>query len=406
MQRLAVLVAGLALVGVATVAGGAARGETGWIVTDLGQGKAIAINERGQVVGSSYRRGAMRATLWQQGKAIDLGTLGGKESGAVAINERGQVVGWSDTRRAKRHAFLWENGKMRDLGTLGGASSGAVAINERGQVVGSSRTRHAVDTTGAYDYFVTRAFLWEEGTMRDLGTLGGRRSAALDVNDRGQVVGWSTVKSTYRNGEPVRHAFLYEGRRLRDLGVLRGDRESAAVAVNEAGQILASSFYTEFDLGTTPGHNTDYVSAFVWQDGRRVPVAEDTFPRAISEQGQVVGEVYPDGKTWMGDGVYEDDMTHALSWTSGKTLVLSWDFSLVTAVSEQGHVVGFGLRERGDALEHRAFVWQERTVTLLPVPPGGRETLAFAVNEQGQVVGYCETKGGGDHAVLWTLRTG
>jgi probable HAF family extracellular repeat protein len=77
----------------------------------------------------------------------DLGTLGGPESRAVAINERGQVVGRAETKAKDEaghpisHAFLWEDGKMRDLGTLpGGLESFAYGINERGQIVGTSET--------------------------------------------------------------------------------------------------------------------------------------------------------------------------------------------------------------------------------------------------------------------------
>jgi probable HAF family extracellular repeat protein len=83
----------------------------------------------------------------------DLGTLGGPNSEPRAINERGQIVGGSDTTardkkgNAIRHAFVWENGKLTDLGTLGGSSE-AVAINERGQIIGWSETKsgaaHAV----------------------------------------------------------------------------------------------------------------------------------------------------------------------------------------------------------------------------------------------------------------------
>ena len=72
-------------------------------------------------------------------------------SSAVAINERGQIVGTSATGDGgigKRHLVLWRNGKITDLGTLGGAESDASAINERDQIVGVSNTakgmRHAV----------------------------------------------------------------------------------------------------------------------------------------------------------------------------------------------------------------------------------------------------------------------
>jgi len=84
----------------------------------------------------------------------DLGTLNAQScprsrcSQATAINARGQVVGLSVTSTGLQHAFLWERGTMIDLGTLGGMFSGASAINDGGQVVGFSTTasgeEHAV----------------------------------------------------------------------------------------------------------------------------------------------------------------------------------------------------------------------------------------------------------------------
>src|SRR6266542_1991227 len=76
---------------------------------------------------------------------IDLGTLGGAffaASFAFAINNRGQVVGDVSVPPSGHdfHAFLWQDGTLTDLGTLGGDDSSARAINERGQVVGESTT--------------------------------------------------------------------------------------------------------------------------------------------------------------------------------------------------------------------------------------------------------------------------
>src|SRR6185436_7448641 len=62
----------------------------------------------------------------------DLGTLRAVQSAhANDINDVGQVVG-----SAAGRAFLWQNGVMTELGTLGGNSSGAGAINGIGVVVG------------------------------------------------------------------------------------------------------------------------------------------------------------------------------------------------------------------------------------------------------------------------------
>ena len=120
-------------------------------ITDLGTLGGVynhptAINDRGQVVGSSYLTASeeRHAVLWEGGKITDLGTLpSGDFSFAFGINNRGQVVGLSNSASGEAHAVLWENGKMTDLGTLPGGedfSSFASGINNRGQVVGNSST--------------------------------------------------------------------------------------------------------------------------------------------------------------------------------------------------------------------------------------------------------------------------
>src|SRR5213080_4303909 len=108
---------------------------------------------------------------------LDLGTLPADTmSGASAVNEAGQVVGWSQGSYPDPiHAFLWENGTMTDLGTLGGSTARAYDINDKGQVVGVSSTSSGLN----------HAFLWEDGTMTDLGTLGGPDSYAYGLDNRG-----------------------------------------------------------------------------------------------------------------------------------------------------------------------------------------------------------------------------
>jgi probable HAF family extracellular repeat protein len=62
---------------------------------------------------------------------------------------------------------------VTDLGTLGGSFSGATAINDSGQVVGNFMN---ADNQ-------VRGFLWEDGTMIELGTRSGNFSYAFDINN-------------------------------------------------------------------------------------------------------------------------------------------------------------------------------------------------------------------------------
>ena len=107
---------------------------------------ATGINKHGQIVGqASTLSGDKHAFLYENGIMTDLGTLpGDTSSSAAAINDRGQIVGTSGF--PGEHAFLFDNGVMIDLGTLpGGTSSGATAINNHGQVVGSSTATNALN---------------------------------------------------------------------------------------------------------------------------------------------------------------------------------------------------------------------------------------------------------------------
>jgi probable HAF family extracellular repeat protein len=146
-------------------------------------GLATAINDQGQVVGGSgfcttpAFGSVEHALLWQDGRTINLGSLGGTyDNLATAINDRGQIIGWSDTcatpspsgcqSDGPTHSFLWQHGVMTDLGTLPGltseqlpyVSATAYGINNAGQVIGNS-----CDAKGTCD-----AFLWQNGTMTDL----------------------------------------------------------------------------------------------------------------------------------------------------------------------------------------------------------------------------------------------
>jgi uncharacterized membrane protein len=90
------------------------------------------------------------------------------------------------------------NGNLRDLGTLGGNGSVAWAINNAGQVTGNALNDIPDDFNGFGDFGIvgatqTHAFLWQNGVMQDLGTLGGPDSGPFAINQQGQVVGMAAT---------------------------------------------------------------------------------------------------------------------------------------------------------------------------------------------------------------------
>ncbi|CCH33120.1 HAF repeat-containing protein [Actinosynnema sp. NPDC047251] len=97
-----------------------------------------AVNERGHVVGwTQDASGVRRATVWRGGRQVVLNVPGPSE--ALAINDKGDIIGYSSASGQQR-AFLWRNGRAVELGTLGGTHSVPVAINNNGVVIGHSTT--------------------------------------------------------------------------------------------------------------------------------------------------------------------------------------------------------------------------------------------------------------------------
>jgi len=172
--------------------------EKGKGMTDLGGfggtcTAAAALNNKGQVVGESFRAGdqAAPAFLWENGSIHELGgSLGGDFTGAFAINDQGAAAGFGYLSGNNTfHATLWKNVKtMTDLGVVGVDScSYAAAINAGGQIVGSSSPVCDFDAAA-------RAFLWEDGSLFDLNSLVPPASAlylqlTYAINDRGEIAG-------------------------------------------------------------------------------------------------------------------------------------------------------------------------------------------------------------------------
>ncbi len=285
------------------------------VMTDLGalpvnnNSAGGSINANGWVTGQSQSSvldpivgiPEFRAVLWKQGQVIDLGTLGGTESLGIYVNNANQVIGFATTSTAPdpvgffgfpTHTFIWQNGEKLDIGTLGGSNAfpGASCGNSpAGVVVGGSTTSININpATGLPD---ADPFLWQNGKMVDLGTLGGTNGWAQCANNRGQVIGFSSLATNpaacnFPIIEPIGlgcHAFFWQNGIMTDLGTLGGDN-SEAIWLNDAGVVVGSA-----DLPGSQIHD-----AVVWINGKihdLGTVAGDPCSRGrgLNALGQVVG---------------------------------------------------------------------------------------------------------------------
>ena len=253
----------------------AISGATQYTVVDLGTlggfSVPMDINDHGQVVG--YSETGMigtgwRAFIWSEGLMRDLGQIRSGNNIAWGINNQGQVVGtcaWSAGR-----AFLWDNGTITDLGALVNdptAVSHAADINDLGQVVGFSN---------GISWW--RPFFWEAGVMRDLGTPG-EYGVAEAINNRGQVVGHAYV-------DEETHACLWQNGSFTDLGMFGGG-SAFAIDVNENGEVLVH----------VNGPDTEH--AFIWKDGQATDLnvlgARFNEPLDMNDACQVVGAGFAEG---------------------------------------------------------------------------------------------------------------
>ena len=307
-------------------------------IVDLGtlggnESSGFSVNNRGQVVGIatntipnpfSFLATQLRAFLWQHGTMQDLGTLGtGNNAWALFVNERGQVAGFSDTSANPGplgvppvDPFLWESGTMLDLGTLGGTSGSPFGLNNRGQVVGTS------DLGGD---FATHPFVWTKpGPMQDLGTFGGDNGFAAHINDAGEIAGSADFP-----GDQVHHAALWRSGVISDLGTVDADPCSRAVGINAKAQVVGGSS----DCNV-------FLHAFLWENGG--PAIDlntlvvsgagltTTIAGYINDRGEIAGAGFPTGCTPQ----EEDLCTHAcvlIPCDENHPGVEGCDYSLVEA---------------------------------------------------------------------------
>lgn len=323
----------------------------------------------------------------------DLGTLNGSPACTcffgTSIGDNGHVVGRFSGEADQYHAFLWRDGVMIDIGSLGGGLTLAQGVNDGGMVVGLS-----LSSSGA-----ERAFAEYDGVMVDLGTLGGASSVARAVNADGVITGGAQRR---RGQQRYQHAAIWVDGRAVDLGTLGGEL-SEAFAINDTGQVVGWAF-----------DRARRQRAFLWTPGRgMIDLGDLGTPTAsavaINDAGQVVGFAQPAGDPF--------GASHAFRWQNGVMTDLGvlpeaghpgpFGPELVntaaTSINDAGQIVG---NSYPGTVRPGPFLWQDGVMRNLNdlIESGSEWTLTEAndINDHGQIVGTALSTAGDIRAVVLT----
>ena len=211
--------------------------------------------------------------IWQSGVMTPLPTLGGKNGEAGQINRYGAIAGNVENTTPdstcpsgvpqifEEKPVIWQPGDIRELDTFPGDPDGwAFGINDQDQVVGASGECAPLNPqTGVY-ILSRHPLLWDKRRTIDLPTLGGTGAfgpgnVASQINNQGQVVGVSDLP-----GDKTFHGVLWrENTRILDLRTLPGDFASAALGINDGGDVVGVSLDADFNP-----------RAFLWRGGQMI----------------------------------------------------------------------------------------------------------------------------------------
>jgi probable HAF family extracellular repeat protein len=307
------------------------------------------------------------ASLFQ---VVNLGVPPGAVSSvATALNDHRQVVvnaSFSTTNFSLDRCFVWENGVLTDVGTLGGTFCRGHGINNLGQVVGESTLSNGD----------THAFIWDQQNgIRDLGTLGGNFSRALAINNRGEVTGSSTPAGV----NPGTLAFIWDAANgMRALPTLPNGVNHTGESINNNGDVVGEAPVRE--------GQTQVFHAFIVRGGA---IQDLGFPRAafaldINDIAQVVGNF-----------IDANNQGRAFLWQNGVAQDLGFGIA-ADSINNKGQIVGDGFFVDGGVVQ--------RLRDLIPASAGlTLSSFKQSINENGDIAGAGTFQGVSDSRAVLLL---
>lgn len=260
------------------------------------------INDIGDLVGSFFcGAGYDRAFVaWDASPPLQPLSLGPGviQSFAAGINSSRQIAGTWETVGTPLHAFIYQDGQVLDLGTLGGAISAAGALNDDGTVVGYSYESNSTPPI---------AFRWSRGVMEALSLPVGHSSTAHDINNLHQICGWMGDGLTTDRG------FIWDNGKVTELPIPIGAIKGRAVAINELADVCGSSSHPN------PNGSGTVARAILWPSSGSLielgilPGFTHSIARDITDDATLVGQC-----TGGGGG-----FNHGFVWRDGAMLDLN-----------------------------------------------------------------------------------
>jgi probable HAF family extracellular repeat protein len=180
---------------------------------------------------------------------------------------------------------IWRRGDIEELPTVNGDADGvAYQINDHGDAVGTSGICSAYNVNILANLSPVHALLWHDGSVKDLGSLGGKTgNTAFSINNSGEVVGVSDLP-----GDQTFDAFLWKDRKMHDLHKLPGDFASVALGINDVGDVVGVSINASGSLRAVLWHNSNItdLSTVVPSGSALIPAIAEY----INLRGEIVGE--------------------------------------------------------------------------------------------------------------------
>jgi len=301
-------------------------------VQDLGVAITAGIDPDGVTVFGSRLVGPNQTAFLFAPSVVQIPYLPQGTFSLANHSDDGVVVGYSGTDNLSlhTHAFLYTNGTVRDLGTTGGTDLFSAATSSNAALTVSGYG-DSVDMSA----IVPLVWLGGQGPPDVLPTLGGLNGFADSVNEAGDVCG----NSETADGKDHATAWFVDQTQPVDLHTLPGDF-SICFKINEVRQAVGN-----VETGGS-------VFGYLWQQGTMLvlpPLADDTrsTARSINGVGDVVGDSWTPGPSGI-----EELRRRAVIYSNGQPLLLEdrvqglaedCDLNTAHGISENGAIAATGM---------------------------------------------------------------